>query len=107
MVDKDITQALDEAVRRIVATAHPVKVILFGSAARGAMESHSDFDFLVVVKNGTHRCHTAQAIYRALLGAGRAADIVVVTESDLNEHADSTWHVIRPALQEGKTLYAA
>ena len=33
---------MDETIRRIVAVAHPAKIILFGSAARGEMGPHSD-----------------------------------------------------------------
>ena len=49
-----IKPVLDEIVRRIVAVAQPEKVILFGSAARGDMNRHSDLD-LLVVKDGVHQ----------------------------------------------------
>ena len=39
---------LDEIVRRIVEVARPEGIILFGSAARGEMDRHSDVDLLVV-----------------------------------------------------------
>jgi UTP:GlnB (protein PII) uridylyltransferase len=39
---------LDEAVRRVVDVAHPDRIILFGSAARGQMGPDSDLDLLVV-----------------------------------------------------------
>ena len=45
---------LDEIIRRIVAVAEPEKIILFGSAARGEMDRHSDVD-LLIVKDGVHR----------------------------------------------------
>jgi predicted nucleotidyltransferase len=38
---------LKEIIRRIVETAHPRKIILFGSAERGAMGPNSDLDVLV------------------------------------------------------------
>jgi predicted nucleotidyltransferase len=42
---------LDEIIRRIVDVARPEKIILFGSAARGEMNRHSDVD-LLIIKDG-------------------------------------------------------
>lgn len=42
-------QILAEMIRRVVEVAHPQRLILFGSAARGDMGPHSDVDLLVVV----------------------------------------------------------
>jgi predicted nucleotidyltransferase len=39
---------LQEITRRIVAAANPVKVILFGSQARGIAHPGSDLDLLVI-----------------------------------------------------------
>jgi len=85
--------------------AEPEKIILFGSAARGEMRAGSDLD-LMVVKRGAHRRKLAQAIYRQLVGVGRAVDIVVVTPEDLERYRDSAGLVIAPALREGKTICA-
>ena len=39
---------IDEIVRRVLTVCQPVKIILFGSAARGDMGPDSDVDLLVV-----------------------------------------------------------
>ena len=39
---------VDEIVRRILTVCKPDKIILFGSAATGAMTSDSDIDLLIV-----------------------------------------------------------
>lgn len=103
MVSNDI---LNEITRRIVASAQPRKVILFGSASRGEMGPNSDLDILVVMPDGTHRRKTARSIYRNLIGVGFAADIVVVTEQDLDLYGDNIGMVIKPAVEQGKVLYA-
>jgi len=54
-----------------------------------------------------HRRNTAQKIYRNLVGLGFAADIVVVTEDDVERFKDNSGMIIQPALKEGKLLYAA
>lgn len=98
---------LDQIVQKIVNTARPLKIILFGSAARDQMYLHSDLDLLVIVEDGTHRRQAAQAIYRNLVGVGIAKDIVVVTESDVQKYGDNPALVLYPALREGKEIYSA
>jgi predicted nucleotidyltransferase len=60
-------QLLDGLVRRIVQAVHPLRIILFGSAARGQMGPHSDLDVLVVMPDGIHpqmiaRCAPTSAV---------------------------------------------
>ena len=97
---------LDEIVRRIVAVAQPEKIILFGSAARGEMSRHSDLD-LLVVKDGVHRRDMTEKIYRNLRGVEAAVDVIVVTPDDVERYRNSHALVIKPALREGKVIYAA
>ncbi|MBI3302725.1 MAG: nucleotidyltransferase domain-containing protein [Deltaproteobacteria bacterium] len=49
------SQLLKELVQRIVKAVHPIRIILFGSAARGEMGPNSDLDVLVVMPEGIHR----------------------------------------------------
>ncbi len=100
-------EKLDELVRRIVEAVHPLKIILFGSAARGEMGPESDVDLLVVVPEGTHRGHTAEHIYIPVRGVGVPFEVVVATPSDLAKYGDSPGLVYKAVLREGQTLYAA
>ncbi len=96
-----------DLVKRIVASAHPQRIILFGSTASGTAGKHSDIDVLIVMPDGTHRRKTAQRIYRGLLGFGLPVDVVVATPSDLEKYRDSPALVYREALRRGIELYAA
>jgi len=98
---------IGELVRRIVDSVQPLRIILFGSAARGDMGPDSDLDVLVVMPEGVHRRRTAQRLYRDLLGLGFAKDIIVVTEGDVRDFAEDPSMVIRPALTAGRELYHA
>ena len=100
-------EVLGEVVRRVVAQAHPRRIILFGSGARGTMGPGSDLDLMVVMPDGTHRRHTAAGIYKALRGIGLPKDVIVVTERDVEEHRDNPSLIVRPALEEGRELYAS
>lgn len=97
---------LDDIVRRIVEVAHPEKIIMFGSAARGEMGRHSDVDLLVVKSDVEHRGRLTGDIYMNLIGVGQAVDIIVVTPEDIERYGDSIGLVFRPALKEGEVIYA-
>jgi predicted nucleotidyltransferase len=100
-------KTLKEMTSRIVEIAHPTRIILFGSAARGEMGPNSDLDVLVVMPPGAHRRNTARSIYRNLVGVGYAVDVVVVTEFDIERYKDNIGMVIKPALEQGRVLYAS
>ncbi|MDI6716860.1 MAG: nucleotidyltransferase domain-containing protein [Actinomycetota bacterium] len=100
-------QILKNIINRIVEVAHPEKIILFGSAARGEMGPNSDVDILVVVKPGVHRRKLAGEIYKNLIGVGQAVDVIVVTTEDIERYKDSFALIIEPALKEGQVVYAA
>ncbi|MEA3309376.1 MAG: nucleotidyltransferase domain-containing protein [Chloroflexota bacterium] len=98
---------LDEIIHRIVEVAQPEKIIMFGSAARGAMGPNSDVDLLVIKPDVAHRGQLAGEIYMNLFGVGQAVDIIVVTPEDLERYGESIGLVYRPALREGQVIYVA
>ena len=95
---------LDEIIRRVVEVARPEKIILFGSAARGEMNRHSDVD-LLIIKDGADAIELMGEIYMNLDGVGAAVDSVVVTPTDVEHYKDSHSVIIKPALQEGRVVY--
>ncbi len=96
---------LDEVIRRIVEVAQPERIILFGSGARGRMGPHSDLDLLVVAEVD-HRRRLATQIYLSLRGVEAAVDVIVVTPDDVERYRDSHSLVVKPALDEGRTIHA-
>ena len=61
---------VDEMVRRMVEAAHPLRIVLSGSAARGEMGPHSDLDTLVVVPNDRDCHEVTTLLIRSLRGVG-------------------------------------
>ena len=103
-------ETLDDIVRRVVAACRPKKIVLFGSAARGEMGSHSDVDLLVVKDYDKHwreRKRVYDSIYRELYGVPVAIDVVVATPDDVERYRNSHPLVFKSALQEGLTVYDA
>lgn len=99
--------ALQDIISRVVQTAHPTRLILFGSAARGEMGTDSDIDLLVVVQGPIHRRELAGRIYRNLHGVAVPVDIVVVTEDDIQQFGEKPGTILYPALKEGVVVYEA
>jgi len=98
---------LDQVVEQIVALAHPLRILLFGSAARHEAAADSDLDLLVVVPDGQHCRRVAQRIHQHLRGLGRQVDIVVATPSILERHKDNIGLIYKTILEEGREIYAA
>jgi predicted nucleotidyltransferase len=99
-------EILQEIVRRIVEAVRPEKIILFGSAAREEMGPDSDLD-LLVIKPCRHRRRTARKIERGLIGIGIPTDVIVAKPQDIERYKDTIGFIYRPALREGKIIYAA
>lgn len=96
---------LEEIMRRIVEVADPDKIILFGSAARGEMGPHSDFDLLVIKSGDYHRGRLTEEIYLNLLGTVQPVDVIVVRPEDIERYRDACALVIKSALRDGKVIY--
>ena len=108
IVSKDNSSSLiPELIIRVRAAANPLKIILFGSAARNKTDENSDIDILVVVSDNIHRRHTVQNIYKHLSGFGFATDVIVATVGDLERYKDNFSMIFHSALEEGREIYNA
>ena len=103
----DVNDAvLAEITRRIVAVSDPQQIILFGSQARGNAGSDSDLDILVVKDEVESLGAETAHIYRALAGLSTPVDVVVARSDYVRRHRDVIGTIVRPALREGRVLYA-
>lgn len=100
-------EVIEQLVARIIELVQPLRIILFGSAARGEMGPDSDIDVLVVMPDGVHRRQTAQLLYRQIIGLGVPFDILVATPDDLERHRDNIGLIYQSILREGREVYAA
>jgi predicted nucleotidyltransferase len=106
-VERHSSEIIGDLVGRIVSAVDPLRIVLFGSAARGEMKPESDIDVLVVMPDGTHRLKTVRYLYQQLFGFGHPVDMVVATPSVLERHKDNIGLIYRTVLAEGKEIYAA
>ncbi len=98
-------ECLPEAVQRIARQFDPLRIILFGSWARGDARPDSDLDLLVVLPRVDNKRHAAVEILRALNGLPLSKDVVVTTPEEIAVRGNVIGDVLRPALREGKVIY--
>ena len=96
---------LAEAVERIARQFEPLRIILFGSWARGQARPDSDLDLLVVLPRVDNKRQTAIRIGNALSDLPVSKDIVVTTPEEIAARGNVIGQVLRPALREGKVVY--
>lgn len=89
----------------IVQQFHPLRLILFGSHARGEGGPDSDIDLLVVFSEVSDKRRAAVEIRRALSAFPVPKDIIVTSPAEIAARGHLVGTVLRPALREGKVLY--
>lgn len=98
--------AIAEITERIVRQFQPERIILFGSQARGDADDRSDVDLLVVMPEPCDRREVAIAIHSALRGLQVGTDVIVTTPEEIARRGHLVGTILRPALREGRVLYA-
>jgi predicted nucleotidyltransferase len=96
---------VQDIVRRIVTTAHPEKVILFGSRARGDSRPDSDLDVLVIQESDAPGCQRDAALYLALAGLNAPVDVITYTPEEVREWSAVPQAFVTTAVREGKVVY--
>jgi predicted nucleotidyltransferase len=99
------TVDMQEIIRRIVETAHPRRVILFGSRGRGRGRPNSDWDILVIADSKRPRHERAAPLYGALSDLRQQVDILVYTPEEVEEWKNVSQALVTTATREGKVLY--
>lgn len=98
-------ETLAALVRRIVEAAHPKRIILFGSRARGTARPDSDYDLMVVEEKITDRVREMARLDEALSPLRLPSDILVVREEDFQRRSRRPGNVYFEAAHEGKVLH--
>ena len=99
-------EILKEAITRLVRTYSPLKIIVFGSYAWGTPTLESDIDVLVIVEKSDQKGYQRSiAGDMALRGLDIDRDILVYTQEEFEERAQSKSSLLYKIKQEGKCVY--
>ena len=104
MIDQAL---LDQATILLRETAHPQKIILFGSHARNEASADSDIDILVVETDVKDRVSEMVRLGRTLSPLRIPVDLLVVSVEMYNYWSDTPGNVYYQARTEGRVIYEA
>lgn len=96
-----------EIVKRILAVAHPDRIIVFGSAAKDEMTEDSDIDVLVLESQAEDPREETHRIRAALIGLGAPFDVVVMSTQRFEETKHVIGGIAYPAHKYGTLVYEA
>lgn len=101
------TDAIAQAVRILVDAADPIKVILFGSYARGDARDDSDVDLLVVERRLSNKRSEMVRLRNLVRPLRIPVDIIVVSEEEFRDWAHLAGTVLHRADTEGRVMHEA
>ncbi len=100
-------EKIQKAIELLRDAAHPRKIILFGSHARGDAREDSDVDFLVVEEHVSSPRQEMVRLRDVLSPLRIPVDVLVIAEKDYRERRDWLNTVYYEAEREGKIVYEA
>jgi predicted nucleotidyltransferase len=102
---RTLAQWAPEVVADMVATADPLRVLLFGSVARDSDGPDSDIDLLVVLPQvERNRRHELTVKLARAITAPVPVDLLVTDPAEIAERGDLPG-ILRVALREGRMVY--
>lgn len=105
LVDLNDDVLVADAVRRLVERFAPLRIILFGSRARGTAERDSDIDLLVVLPELHDKYMATVEMLRELRGLGIPVDVVPTDPEEVKRRGHVVGSVLREAIRHGKVVY--
>jgi predicted nucleotidyltransferase len=102
---RTLAEWVPDVAADLITATHPLRVLLFGSVARGVDGSDSDIDLLVVLPEAepTRRHELTVKLARAIT-APVPVDLLVTDPAEIAERGDLPG-ILRVALREGRVVY--
>ena len=108
MAEVNPADVIDDVVDRLAAKFKPLRIIVFGSVARGESKPGSDLDLLVLMPGiSRERSRLEAEAERELADLPVKQDFHFYTPEEFEKNRYLLHSFLRPAFKEGKTVYDA
>jgi uncharacterized protein len=94
-----------EIVKRIQEVAHPRRIVLFGSRARGDARADSDYDLLVVQDEVKSKRDESHELRKALMGLQIFVDVLLRSTEEDRQKQNLHIGLQKSLMEEGVILY--
>ncbi len=98
-------EEIDAVIKRLAEDAHPERIVLFGSYARGEAQEDSDLDLLVIETEVEDRAAEMVRLRRLLRPLRIPVDILVYSRHEVERWGHQPGSSLFWALREGKVVY--
>jgi predicted nucleotidyltransferase len=99
-------ETIESAVQRLVSAAHsPLKVILFGSYAKGTAREGSDLDLLVVEEEIPSMAEEYNRLRGAIGAIGAGVDVLLYPRNEFERRLNWRTSPVYDAVRSGKVMY--
>lgn len=98
-------EKIEAAIRLLSEAAQPVRIVLFGSYARGDAREDSDLDLLVIERHVEDRAKEMVRLRRLLRPLRVPADILVYSAEEVARWGDQPGSALYWALREGTVVH--
>jgi predicted nucleotidyltransferase len=105
MKPNEITAEIKSIADQIIRKYDPLKIILFGSAARGEYDRVSDLDFLIIKEDVPVHGLARMRQLDELIDRNIASDMLVYRPDEFEERIKLGDPFIKTILREGRVLY--
>ncbi len=105
MEEKKVIREIQSIVKQLIEKYKPLKIILFGSAARGEYDKLNDLDFLILKEDVPYRGLDRMRELDDLIDRNIAVDILVYRPGEMENRIQLGDPFIKTILSEGQVLY--
>jgi predicted nucleotidyltransferase len=101
----DFEKEIQNITKQIIEKYKPEKIILFGSAARGAMDLDSDADFLIIKEKTPFYGADRIRELSGMIDRDIPLDLLVYRPEEFKKRLELGDPFLKAVLKEGKVLY--
>lgn len=105
MEKKKVIREIQSIVEQLIEKYKPLKIILFGSAARGEYDRLNDLDFLILKEDVPYLGLDRMREVDDLIDRNMAVDILVYRPEEIESRIQLGDPFIKTILSEGQVLY--